>query len=125
MSPLVLSQEHVNILTQITPIINGRVDLFVKSTFKRRRWFDTYICIWYGCENDCNDSELYYYGYNETPANSCETRSPEFSRYPTASRPDIFAIQEPRHYVKKMVYELEYDQTYHQLSDNEIEDLLL
>lgn len=45
-----LTQSHIDVLSSITPIINGKVDLFVKSVFKRKRWFDTYICIWYGYE---------------------------------------------------------------------------
>ena len=90
MTPLVLTQEHIAILSRIQPIIDGKVELFVKSIYKRKRWFDIHIRIWYGYECD--------YDYEE----------PEENRY-----------------VKKIIYELEYDQTYHVLSDSDIEDLLL
>jgi hypothetical protein len=94
-----LTKEHIDLLSNITPIVNGKVELFVKNTFKRKRWFDTYICIWYGYEYDC---EPYYYDYDETKEEP-----------------------EENHYVKKVIYELEYDQSYYQLSDSDIAELLL
>jgi len=96
---LQLTQEHIDLLTNIPQIKDGKVELFVKSTYKRKRWFDTYICIWYGYEYDCDP---YYYDYTETK------EEPEENRY-----------------VKKVIYELDYDQSYNQLSDSEIEHLLL
>jgi hypothetical protein len=99
MAPLSLTQKHINILSTIPRIKDGKVELFVRSTYKRKRWFDTYICIWYGYDYDC---DAYEYDYEETK------EEPEENRY-----------------VKKVIYELDYDQSYHQLSDSEIEDLLL
>ena len=40
----------------IQPIIDGKVELFVKSIYKRKRWFDIYLRIWYG--NDPTDDLL-------------------------------------------------------------------
>jgi hypothetical protein len=94
-----LTQDHIELLSNIAPIIDGKVELFVKSVFKRKRWFDTYISIWYGYEYDC---ESYCYDYEETK----ET-------------------PEENHYVKKIIYELEYDQSYYQLSESDIAELLL
>jgi hypothetical protein len=93
MAPL-LTQEYIEVLSAIPPIKDGKVELFVKSIYKRKRWFDIYICIWYGYDYDSES-----YDYEETKE---ETR-----------------------YVKKVIYELEYDQKYYQLSENDIEDLCL
>ena len=97
MSPLSLTQQHIEILSAIQPIKDGKVELFVKSIFKRKRWFDIYICICYGYDYDSES-----YDYEETKEELEENR-----------------------YVKKVIYELEYDQTYYKLSDSDIEDLCL
>ena len=93
MAPLSLTQEHIQLLSAIQPIKDGKVELFVKSIYKRKRWFDIHICIWYGYDYD---SESYDY------------KEPEENRY-----------------VKQVIYELEYNQTYYKLSDSDIEDLCL
>lgn len=99
MAPLVLTKEHIEILLAIPPIKDGKVELFVNSIYKRKRWFDIYICILYGYDYDC---DAYEYDFEETK------EEPEENRY-----------------VKRIIYELEYNQKYHQLSDSDIEDLLL
>ena len=81
----------------ITPIIDGKVELFVKSIYKRKRWFDIYIRIWYG--NDLTDDLL--------------------------SKDNIVDQNEKKVCVKRIIYELNYDQTYYLLSEDDIDELLL
>jgi hypothetical protein len=87
MSPVVLYQvnrfpsddDRYALLANLLSIQNGKVELFVNSTFKRKRWFDKYI------------------------------RVSMFS----GDEPDI------------VIYELEYDNSYYELSPEDIEYLNL
>jgi len=83
-------------ILSVKPIIDGKVELFVKSIYKRKRWFDIYLRIWYG--NDTND-------------NSCKEES--------------IVDQEEKVCVKRIIYELNYDQTYYLLGEEDIDELLL
>lgn len=80
----------------ITPIIDGKVELFVKSIYKRKRWFDIYLRIWYG--NDQINDLL---------------------------SKDNIALQDEKVCVKRIIYELNYDQTYYLLGEDDIDELLL
>jgi hypothetical protein len=80
----------------IQPIIDGKVELFVKSIYKRKRWFDIYLRIWYG--NDPTDDLL---------------------------SKDNIVDQEEKVCVKRIIYELNYDQTYYLLGEDDIDELLL
>jgi hypothetical protein len=71
--------ERYAVLSKLLLIQNGKVELFVNSTFKRKRWFDKYI------------------------------RVSMFSD----DKPDI------------VIYELDYDHSYHELSQDDIEYLNL